>query len=78
MTYIPKSETIPAVDFVWKIEDTIVGVQVHTPRHRDVAPDFEDMCIEAKWVEQFGGKLIFSIYDTIVNANMFKTCSNNR
>jgi hypothetical protein len=57
MTYIPKSETFPAVDFVWKIEDTIVGVQVHTSRHRDVVPDFEEMCIEAKWVEQFGGKL---------------------
>jgi hypothetical protein len=47
--YVPKSQTYPAIDLLRKSEEYIIGVQVYTKSHYDVAALFETMCTEKGW-----------------------------
>ena len=58
--YIPRSVTFPAIDFIWKQDLTVWGVQVHVAAHRDVLANFTSMCRTAKWLDQF--KHIYLLY----------------
>ena len=58
--YLPDSATFPAIDFIWKQDCTVWGVQVHVAVQRDVVADFASMCREARWLKQF--KHIYLLY----------------
>jgi hypothetical protein len=52
VTYVPNRQNFPAIDFLWKVKERIIGVQVHTSTHKDVGAKFEKMCKEAGWIEK--------------------------
>jgi hypothetical protein len=59
--YVPYKSTFPAIDFVWKIRNYIIGVQVHTSTQDDKTVKFEEMCTAAGWTEQHPGN-VYHLY----------------
>ena len=47
------NSNFPAIDFIWKHDRTVWGVQVHVTAHADVLWKFKSMCLEAQWKPQF-------------------------
>lgn len=47
--YVPFNSNFPAIDFIWKHEEIVIGVQVHVASREDVLSEFKSMCLEAQW-----------------------------
>jgi hypothetical protein len=57
--YIPKSQTFPTIHFLWKSEEYIIGVQVHTSRHHSVVARFESKCRAKGWTRTYKLYLLY-------------------